>query len=106
MKKVVTYDKLVRDKIPENLEKRGITVITRTATDKEYITYLKRKLEEEVFEFLRDSNEEELADVLEVIKDIIRENGFTEEQIEMTRKKKLEEKGGFRKKLILERTEE
>lgn len=61
------YDKLVRDKIPDIIRSRGETAITHIASDEEYKKRLIEKLQEEVDEFKKDNNEEELADIMEVI---------------------------------------
>lgn len=106
MKKITKYDKLVRDKIPQVLEAKGIKSVTRTVTDEEFFERLLIKLREEVEEFVKDVNEEELADIIEVLNAIIETKGFTNESIEEIRLKKLKEKGGFNSKIILEQTEE
>ena len=85
------YNKLVRDKIPGIIKKKGETSIFHTANKKEYWEGLKQKLKEEVEEFLRKPNEEELADILEVIYAICE-----------FKKIKKKERGGFEKKIILE----
>lgn len=61
------YDKLVRDKIPEIIERDGKKAITRKLSDEEFIIYLEKKLDEEVAEFHESKSVEELADILEVI---------------------------------------
>ena len=106
MKKITKYDKLVRDKIPQILDAKGIKSVTRTVGDGEYFDRLITKLKEEVEEFANDVNEEEIADIMEVLNAIILVKGFSKEKIDEIRKKKLEERGGFSEKIILEQTEE
>ena len=96
------YNKLVRDKIPEIIKNKGATPITHIANDEEYWQKLKEKLQEEVNEFIEDSNEEELADILEVIHAICDFKNFDKEKLELLRKKKAEERGGFRERIILD----
>lgn len=96
------YNKLVRDKIPEIIKNKGKIPVTHLAGDEEYWNKLKEKLSEEVNEFLEESNEEELADVLEVIYAICEHKNFNEEEIEKMRLKKKEGRGGFSKKIILD----
>lgn len=96
------YNKLVRDKIPEYIKSKGGTPITYKADDKEYWQKLKEKLQEEVNEFFQSENIEEIADIEEVIKAIISFKKFDKKEIEIIRKKKLIERGGFKKKIILD----
>ena len=63
------YNKLVRDKIPELIESDGKKCVTHILSEKEYITALETKLDEEVAEYHADKNLEEMADVLEVLSD-------------------------------------
>lgn len=98
------YDKLVRDRIPEMIGSRGETAIMRVADDTEYFEKLKEKLGEETREFLESESPEELADVLEVLHAIRDFKGVTAEEIELIRKKKAEERGGFSERIILEET--
>ncbi|MCK4730693.1 MAG: nucleoside triphosphate pyrophosphohydrolase [Candidatus Aenigmarchaeota archaeon] len=101
------YDKLVRDRIPEIIRKRGVVPITHIADKNEYWEKLKAKLQEEVDEVLEDVNvEEELADVLEVIYAICDFKGISLEELELIRKKKKDERGGFKDKIILDETRE
>ena len=56
------YNKLVRDRIPEIIEKDGHTPFTHTATDTEYWKKLLEKLQEELNEFsVSDGDPDELA---------------------------------------------
>ena len=93
------YNKLVRDKIPEILDSRGIFYEKRIANDSDYKEELIRKLEEEIGEFIEAKNAEELADILEVISAIKKLPEFKD--VEKVKEKKLEEKGGFEKRIIL-----
>ena len=56
-----TYKKLVRDKIPEIIEKDNLVPICRTLNDKEYQIELNKKLVEEVKEYIKFFNEERPA---------------------------------------------
>ena len=99
------YNKLVRNKIPEIIRSKGKTPITHIASDKEYDKKLKEKLIEEVNEFINDSNIEELVDILEVINAICENKGVSFDDLEIIRMKKLFERGGFDKKIILDSSE-
>ncbi len=103
---ITTFDKLVRDRIPQILDAKGIKVQTRTAEQGELIGYLAKKLVEEGQEFEKSRAPEELADVLEVLYALLEEIGLTREDLEEVRLKKLNERGGFSAKIILEKTEE
>ena len=96
------YNKLVRDKIPEIIKQKGENPITHIANDEEYWEKLKEKLEEEVKEFLENSNQEELVDILEVIYAIQDFKKINKEKLENLRKKKAEERGVFKNKIILD----
>ncbi len=106
MEKITKYDKLVRDKIPQVLDAKGIKSVTRTVEGEEYFARLVAKLKEEVEEFAKDVNEEEIADIMEVLNAVISVKGFSRERIEEIRTKKLAERGGFSEKIILEQTQE
>ncbi|MFZ3020416.1 MAG: nucleoside triphosphate pyrophosphohydrolase [Minisyncoccia bacterium] len=93
------YNKLVRDKIPEILDSKGILYEKRIANDEEYRVELVKKLVEETNEFVKETNIEELADVVEVIEAMRLLPEFSE--VESVRLKKKEERGGFEKRLIL-----
>ena len=96
------YDKLVRDRIPEIIAKRGEKAVTHVADEAEYWTLLKRKLQEEAAEFVRDESVGEIADVLEVVRAICAFRGFDMAEIERVRAKKAEERGGFSGRIVLD----
>lgn len=94
--------KLVRDKKVELLQAEGKTVAFHLADDAEYWTKLKAKLAEEVGEFVRDESVNEIADVLEVVDTIIAYKGFDRSKIEEVKQNKMETRGGFTKRVILD----
>ncbi len=97
----IKYDKLVRDRIPEIIEKRGSRCKTRTCGKNEIMKYLIKKLEEEVGEFRKKESLEEIADILEVCCAIIDEMGSTRKKVEEIRERKRKERGAFRRRKIL-----
>jgi predicted house-cleaning noncanonical NTP pyrophosphatase (MazG superfamily) len=94
-----TYEKLVRDKIPEILGGKNVPYEKRMASAEEYKSELIKKLNEEVGEFSEAGAPEELADVIEVVEALKKLPEYAE--VEEIRKKKLTERGGFEKRLIL-----
>jgi len=100
------YNKLVRDKIPEIIEKKGIMPITHIADNKEYWQKLKEKLQEEVDEFVKNDNKEELIDILEVIYAICDFKNLDKEKLELLRKRKVKQRGRFKKRIILDETKQ
>lgn len=98
------YSKLIRDKIPKIIKKKGTFLITHIASDNEYRQKLREKLQEEVDEFMKDGNAEELADILEVIYAICDFQKINKNKLELLRKKKVKERGGFKEKVILDET--
>ena len=63
----MVYNKLVRDKIPQMIENQGEKPNFRIMEEEEYFKALEQKLDEEVGEFHRDKNTEDLVDILEVV---------------------------------------
>ena len=96
-----TYNKLVRDLIPEIIEESGKECRTRILSDEEYLEMLDAKLDEELCEYHQDQNIEELADMLELIRAATIARGYTLEELEAVRAKKAKKRGGFEKKIFL-----
>lgn len=101
-----TYNKLVRDKIPQIIEESGKRCLVETLGDFEYLIALEKKLDEELAEYHIDQNIEELADMLEVIYATVLARGYTREALEKIREEKAQKRGGFEKKYYLRKVEE
>ncbi len=93
------YNKLVRDKIPEILDAKGVSYERHTATEDEYRTALIAKLLEETAEFEEAGVVEELADVLEVVAALRELPEYSD--VELIRKQKRDDRGGFEGRIIL-----
>lgn len=103
---IKTYNKLVRDRIPEIIEASGATCKTKILSDEEYLKMIDAKLDEELAEYHKDKSIEELADLLEVIYAATIARGYRLEDLEMVRKQKNEKRGGFNEKILLIEVEE
>lgn len=100
------YNKLVRDRIPEIIEEKNETPVTRVLNEDEYKFELERKLYEEYNEVIESSGEDrlfELADMIEVIRSLASVSGKTLEDIIELANGKRNKRGGFEKKIFLEK---
>ena len=100
MKKIV-YNKLVRDKIPEIIEKEGKTCTCSVLSDENYLKMLDEKLNEELTEYQESKSLKELADLLEVMHAAAAAHGSSFEQVESIRREKAEKRGGFTERILL-----
>jgi predicted house-cleaning noncanonical NTP pyrophosphatase (MazG superfamily) len=104
--KVITYNKLVRDKIPQIIERSGKSCVSETLSDEQYIKMLNEKLLEEVKEYLENETVEELADIGEVMHAILAFKNVSIEEFQKVRLEKLEARGGFKDKILLKEVRE
>lgn len=102
--------KLVRDNIPEIIEKENIHCTVTILAEENYLAELAKKLQEEVQEFIcefdKQNDEEaikELADVEEVIFAIIEALGVDKSSFERLREAKRTKNGGFDRRLFLDK---
>ena len=100
------YNKLVRDRIPEIIEASGKKCVAEILSDVDYLRMVDAKLDEELAEYHKDQNIEELADLLEVIYAAVLAHGYTLEDLERVRTEKAEKRGGFSKRILLVEVEE
>lgn len=101
MSKLITYNRLVRDKIPEIIEASGKKCKIQVHNDDAYLEMLDEKLDEELKEYQESHEAEELADIIEFIYAFAQARGVSKEQLEEIRKEKAEKRGSFEKKILL-----
>jgi predicted house-cleaning noncanonical NTP pyrophosphatase (MazG superfamily) len=95
------YNKLIRDKIPEIIAKSGKKAIVEKVDGEEYFRLLNEKLGEELNEYMETYDIEELADLVEIIYAILDYQNVTVEEFENIRKKKAQQRGAFKERLVL-----
>lgn len=99
------HNKLVRDLIPNIIEKTGKKFSTRILDEEEYVKELKIKSKEELTEYFEAKTDEEaveeLADLLEIIHALTYCHGSTPEKLEQVRQEKAAKRGGFKEKIYL-----
>lgn len=105
-----TFDKLVRDKIPEIIRKDNKIPKLRFLDESEYKQALLKKLIEESIEVSEAYNDrteliKEIGDLLEVIDYTIKAFDLDLQKIEKEKKKRHIERGGFNERIYLESIE-
>ena len=100
------YNKLVRDHIPEIIESDGRKCTTEILSDDRWLQMLGAKLDEELAEYQESKSLEELADLLEVMRAVVKARGWSWEQLEQARQEKAVRRGGFEKKILLKEVRE
>lgn len=105
---IVEYNKLVRDRIPEIIKRRGERAEMQQLSSDALLTALRQKLVEEGFEALDARGGEEvigeLADVQEVLIAICNALGIPMNELEAEREEKRQRRGGFDKGIMLVKT--
>lgn len=102
-----TYNKLVRDKIPENIDSEpGRKSKYKILDDKEYLIELNKKILEEANEFIEENSIEELGDLMEVINAIMKLKGYKMEDVYKVMKEKADKIGAFNNRIYLEYVDE
>jgi predicted house-cleaning noncanonical NTP pyrophosphatase (MazG superfamily) len=99
--KVVKYDKLVRDKIPQIIEKSGKQPVIEVLGTEAYKRYLDKKLSEELQEYTASDSPDELADLIEVVYAILKYKKMDISDFEKLRNKKADDRGAFDKRILL-----
>jgi len=100
-----TYNKLIRDKIPEIITADNFIGRYKKLNKKEFKKALFAKIIEETAELSKASNKvdliEELADLQEILLALYENEKISVKEIEVVRKTKLKKRGGFAKKIML-----
>lgn len=100
------YNKLVRDRIPQIIEETGETPVTKILSETEFKAALEQKCYEEYQEMLHASGRDrlfELADMLEIIKQLAQLENTTLEELCILAEQKNAERGSFDQKIFLEK---
>lgn len=100
-----TYNKLVRDLIPEMIQNNGKTANFRILNEDEYIVELNKKMHEELSEYETATTTmniaEELSDLLELIHSAADYYGLSAADIEKIRSEKAKSRGSFERRIFL-----
>ena len=99
---------MVRDKIVEDIISNGGKPKWKTLSNKEYIHELKKKLVEETLELLNAEGSEipeELADVQEIIDNLLAALVITKNKFTEIQKKKNHKRGSFKKRQYIDTVE-
>jgi predicted house-cleaning noncanonical NTP pyrophosphatase (MazG superfamily) len=94
-------EKLVRDKIPEILEEKGITPVVRVVTSTELDNFLRAKIVEESQELFESGDFEEIVDILEAIDALIELRKIDRAMLDLQRETKKLYRGGFKHGYVL-----
>lgn len=104
MKKVF-YNKLIRDKIPEKIEKAGEAYEIKKLRRKEFEIELLKKVEEEASALPKCRTKKEiiaeLADIMDVIDETKKLKNISDNDIKKAQTENAKNKGGFNKKIFL-----
>ncbi len=99
------YQKLVRDRIPEICTKNGQKANISVLDEVSYQQALRKKLVEEVNEYLQSGETEELADIAEVIDALAKSAGSSFQTVLSIKEVKAAKNGKFEKRLFLDSVE-
>lgn len=99
------YNKLVRNKVPESIEKAGLIAICRMVQGEDLKHYLIKKLYEEVKEVVNAQSKkeltEEIADVITVLEELAATEKITLTAVFNRKKKKAKTNGNLSNHIIL-----
>lgn len=95
------YNKLVRDNIPQLIKESGRDCSSRILNEKEYYDALLDKIVEEIEEYRISGNEEELADVYEVLDCLVQLKEYEPMHIDYLQLIRREKRGSFKDRVLL-----
>ena len=94
---------LVRDRIPELIERSGRTPKAKMLEDNEFLKATIAKLKEEVAQYEKNKTMEELVDIVEIVYSILKVKTVGLDEFERLRIIKNVEKGSYDLKIFLEK---
>ncbi|MEO7193305.1 MAG: nucleoside triphosphate pyrophosphohydrolase, partial [Pseudonocardiaceae bacterium] len=92
--------KLVRDRIPEIIQRAGLIPVVETASPEDYGRYVRAKLEEELEEYLSSGDVTEVADLVEVCFAAAALHGVGQDELLAIARDKRQQRGGFEDRLV------
>jgi len=95
------YNKLVRDKIPQVIQKSGKKPVVKILSEAQYKKALDQKLKEEIKEYSKSKTVEELADIEEIILAILKVRRISNSEFNKIRIQKAKERGSFNNRIKL-----
>ena len=98
---IIPHNKLVRDNILQIIENNGQSAKMVILDDEKYTDALKKKLKEETREYLQSKELMELADILEVVEALAKNQGSSFDEVLELKKQKQEKNGSFDKRIFL-----
>ncbi len=101
-----TYNKLVRDRIPELIRESGRKYTSRILSDEEYLKALIDKVIEEMEDYRESGNEEELADVYEALDCLMKFKNYEPLRMDYLKLMRRESRGSFVNRVLLEEVED
>ena len=100
------YHKLVRDRIPEIIDRADKEYQISQLCDDDLTRYALKKLREEAQEFIEDPSAQEAADIVEILYFICERLAIPRSEVEAERISKRITKGGFDMGILLEWVED
>lgn len=100
------YNKLVRDKVIDNIKGKGHKCEYRKLEKEEYHKELDKKLIEEANEVIESHTAEEIGDLMQVVKTMMREYNISYEEVKSEMEQKEIKNGAFDEMLFLISVEE
>jgi predicted house-cleaning noncanonical NTP pyrophosphatase (MazG superfamily) len=109
MKKVIRYNKLIRDRIPEIIKEAGWSPTIRILKKSEFLSAIKKKISEEAGELIRAKDKkgitDEIIDIQELLDVLASELKLTKTEFRKLQSAKRKKRGGFKKRLFLVKQE-
>lgn len=105
MRKIIKYNKLIRDRIPEIIKEAGWKPTVRKLNKREFFSALRKKVLEEAKELIRAKDKKgiinEIVDIQELIDTLTLEIRLSKSRIKRLQVDKRKKRGGFKKRLFL-----